>query len=385
MTSPASNESLRTPTLSFESLRRARATVEDFARSYFPLHRVPVDAFLNFMDVLYFVEASLYESDERNEQEAERLGQLADASGGLPAAEQQLQQPQQQQQQPQQPQPQPQQQPQARRHSLEEAASKDGALRALVVFLRSRNLLDEAVQRELENGLEYWALERQLCAAPLQATVAQAQRALRLKSFDYRVLNLLLFQLRGAPYNAKMLAFMRQAELLVEIEDDLKDYNKDVVRNSFNIYRTYVRVHGSAAPRKIRSFIAGIERRYVALRSQALDAELLRLHIARNEEQCSAGPIMAPATGVWQLPAPVLDETRMRQLAIVTGRLPTLFVPGVGRETPASSFGQRLRRALSCKLRARLPLKGGRAGPRGSRARSVNANAGRKLGVKCVV
>ena len=31
------------PTLSFESLRRARATVEDFARSYFPLHCLPVD------------------------------------------------------------------------------------------------------------------------------------------------------------------------------------------------------------------------------------------------------------------------------------------------------------------------------------------------------
>ena len=59
------------PTLSFESLRRSRATVEDFVRSYFYLHRIPLDAFLNFMDVLIYVEASIYEADERNEAEAE--------------------------------------------------------------------------------------------------------------------------------------------------------------------------------------------------------------------------------------------------------------------------------------------------------------------------
>ena len=68
------------------------------------------------------------------------------------------------------------------------------------------------------------------------AIVEQAERALRLKSFDYRVLNLILYQLRGAPYDAKMLAFLRQAELLVEIEDDLKDYHKDVVINTLSEY-----------------------------------------------------------------------------------------------------------------------------------------------------
>merc|ERR1712232_235380 len=169
----------------------------------------------------------IYESDEQNEVLAER--------GAVPGEEIRPSQP--------------------GRSRLEEASQGDGALGALVVFLKARGLLDEAVRRELEDGLEYWALERQLSAAPSKATVAQAHRALRLKSFDYRVLNLPLYQLRGAPYDETMLAFLREAELLVEIEDDLKDYHKDVVRNSFNVYRTYVRVHRERAPVFMRTFI----------------------------------------------------------------------------------------------------------------------------------
>ena len=74
--------------LSFESLRRSRATVEDFARSYFPLHGLPMDRFLQVMDVFVFIEASLYEADEAVEAEVEEaadaIPQLIDPIQWLP-------------------------------------------------------------------------------------------------------------------------------------------------------------------------------------------------------------------------------------------------------------------------------------------------------------
>jgi hypothetical protein len=54
-----------------------------------------------------------------------------------------------------------------------------------------------------------------------------------------QVLHLLLHQLAGlgpAPSEA-LLAFLRVDELLVDIGDDLTDYEDDVADNSFNVYR----------------------------------------------------------------------------------------------------------------------------------------------------
>ena len=41
----------------------------------------------------------------------------------------------------------------------------------------------------------------------------------------------------GQPPDDLLLQFLRLDELLVDIGDDLTDYEDDVVNNSFNIYR----------------------------------------------------------------------------------------------------------------------------------------------------
>ena len=51
------------------------------------------------------------------------------------------------------------------------------------------------------------------------------------------MLNLLLFGLRKQLPQPKLLAFLRVDEHLVDIGDDLVDYEDDVLENSFNIYR----------------------------------------------------------------------------------------------------------------------------------------------------
>ncbi|XP_071936787.1 uncharacterized protein [Coffea arabica] len=46
-------------------------------------------------------------------------------------------------------------------------------------------------------------------------------RAVHLKSFDYRVLNLLLYQLRGEEVNELHMEFISMSEFLIELSDDI--------------------------------------------------------------------------------------------------------------------------------------------------------------------
>mgnify|MGYP001230233545 CR=1 FL=1 len=75
--------------LSYEALSRARTTLKDFCAFYLPLHGLSVTAFFRFLPILVFVEAAIYQLDEDNEQlasdslHASRSGLGADPSGGL--------------------------------------------------------------------------------------------------------------------------------------------------------------------------------------------------------------------------------------------------------------------------------------------------------------
>jgi hypothetical protein len=50
-------------------------------------------------------------------------------------------------------------------------------------------------------------------------------------------MHLLLLELLQQPYDSTLLEFMRVDEMLIDIGDDLTDYEDDVVANSFNIFR----------------------------------------------------------------------------------------------------------------------------------------------------
>lgn len=52
-----------------------------------------------------------------------------------------------------------------------------------------------------------------------------------------QVLHLLLFELQQKPLDETLLEFMRVDEMLIDIGDDLTDYEDDVMANSFNIFR----------------------------------------------------------------------------------------------------------------------------------------------------
>ena len=79
--------------------------------------------------------------------------------------------------------------------------------------------------QELSDGARFWALERSLCtelaerrrggysAAPLRMTRECVDEAVRLKSFDYRLLNLLMYAMRRVPPAEQYLEFLATAEV----------------------------------------------------------------------------------------------------------------------------------------------------------------------------
>lgn len=104
-------------------------------------------------------------------------------------------------------------------------------LQAMQQVLRERGLLTAGVQQELEAGRCYWQQERRLCSLMLQHPTVPAQghgsscgfsleealQASAAKSFDYRLLNHLVFGLRGEEPDEALLRFLRVDEMLVDI------------------------------------------------------------------------------------------------------------------------------------------------------------------------
>lgn len=257
---------LHAPVVSFKALERARGTLEDFARTYFPLHGLDTFAFMRFLPALCFVEAAIYEADEKNESLV--------ASGGV--------------------------------------CSEDmfaSSLTPVLGVLEARGWLSESVLVHMRSGQTYWALERSICSAILAGgpvSESQVLRAHELKSFDYRLLNSLLYALRGVAPDQHVMDFLFVDELLTDIADDLFDYEDDVLRGSFNILRCFVYLHGANAEGRLAARISELEAQHHVLLSK-LDESSRRAFEERMAEVFSR-----PGTRSWQIPPLIIDEAAYR-------------------------------------------------------------------------
>lgn len=262
-------------TVSFCALSRSRTTLEDFVQSYFPYHKlsIPQD-FFKYFDVLVWVEATIYQLDEHNEQICSALNEI----------------------------------------TIDQHVA-DG-LQTISSVLTALGFLDARIAAELSKGRSYWQLERELCSVFGQASHAlQHQQAIdatlviqahESKSFDYRVLNLLLFKLQSKPYDQVLLDFLFVDELLVDIADDLVDYEDDVLANSFNIFRAFLFMYGTNAELKLVERISQLEKRHKELLTK-LPSYMQDHYWQRHKD------IVARTGGEsWVFPIPVYDEASYR-------------------------------------------------------------------------
>ena len=237
----------------------------------------PLDTFLEHWDTLVFVEATIYGLDE----DVERA-----ALSGAPSP-----------------------------------AQLSPKLTALLSILRERGVLTAAVQDELSNGLSYWAEECRMGACMLRGgavppgghaddagfTLEEAHAASEKKSFDYRVLNHLVYALRGETPNPALLEFLSVDEHLLDTGDDLVDYEDDCCENAFNILRAYTHLFGSAAPLRMIDRISRLEARHAELLAR-LPPELQRRIESRKRSAAEGDGALR-----WVLPEPILDEASFRQ------------------------------------------------------------------------
>ncbi|EOX92054.1 Uncharacterized protein TCM_001073 isoform 4 [Theobroma cacao] len=160
-----------------EAMERANSTLEDFCRSYFMFHGIDITSpqvIFKYFPVLSFTESFIYQLDGLNEKI------LYIPMEGVTTPEKELEK--------------------EKFQGWAMNVFEKDPFRPLLNVLKCRGLLTERIREEFKSGEVYWALERKLCSAlmcKMEISIEDVMRAIHLKSFDYRVLNLLLYQLRG--------------------------------------------------------------------------------------------------------------------------------------------------------------------------------------------
>lgn len=268
-----SEKAADTRTISYKALKRSRTTIEDFVKSYFPLQGLdPAQDVFKYLDILVFVEATIYQMDEDNEKLCAE-GEQSD------------------------------------QHVL-------NGEQAILGVLQNKGLLDKRLVDELAKGKQYWADECRLCKAMLGHSqvqessitfdLADVHKTSEAKSFDYRVLNLLLYKLTRRPYDDILLCFLFLDEHLVDIGDDLVDYEDDVIANSFNIYRAYIHMYGKGAQIHLVKRIVDFEKQHADMLSQLPQQTQELVKLRQHEAASVAG------SEKWVFPSAILDEGKYR-------------------------------------------------------------------------
>ncbi|XP_019459380.1 PREDICTED: uncharacterized protein LOC109359245 isoform X2 [Lupinus angustifolius] len=273
-----------------DSMQRANSTLEDFCRSYFMFHGLDVSkpqSIFKYLPILSFTESYIYQLDKWNENLLPTSTNAESVSGGKDEEATQFL-----------------------------VSYSNDPIKPLVTLLERKDLLTERITEELRHGVEYWALERKLCFALIngeEILVEDVMKAIHLKSFDYRVLNLLLYQLRGAMPEELHMEFLSISEFLVEVSDDLYDYEDDVLENNFNILRMFVRIYGaSIAPSMLAKCISEAEDKYKTL-LESLDPQLSLSYRKRCEEATrEGGQVSEHPLGAWTIPTVIVDEEMYR-------------------------------------------------------------------------
>ncbi|KAK1588809.1 hypothetical protein Q3G72_027310 [Acer saccharum] len=282
--------------IGLDSMQRANSTLEDFCRSYFMFHGMDANspqAIFKYLPVLSFTESYIYQLDRLNEKI------LNMPTDGIIVSERRFEE--------------------FNRSQVAKLMDmfKSDPFRPLLYLLERDGLMTERIREEFRCGSEYWTLERKLCCQLMskkEISIEDVMRAIQLKSFDYRVLNLLLYQLRQEKVNDLHMEFLSISEFLVEISDDLFDYEDDVLENNFNIFRMFIGIYGpSVAPAMLAKCITEAEEKYNSL-LKSLDPQLSLDYKRRCEEATKEGGTISGnhPLGAWSIPPVIVNEESFR-------------------------------------------------------------------------
>ncbi|XP_047326486.1 uncharacterized protein LOC124930170 [Impatiens glandulifera] len=267
------------PMVGLTAMQDANSTLEDFCRSYFMFHDMDIShpqSVFKYLSVLFFTESYIYQLDRLNE-EILLQRNVAETSRTEVNVVKSI-------------------------YSLNiflEVINKSLLLAPYSLSNYNRTLPNHAaVKRSIGTShsltQEDWPFDNKkpllwITSNKKQLSIEDVMKAINLKSFDYRVLNLLLYHLRGEKVNELHMEFLSVSEFLVELSDDLFDYEEDVLNNTFNILRMFVGVYGaSTAPKMLLKCITEAEEKYNHLLS-AVDPRLSISYEERCKEATKEG------------------------------------------------------------------------------------------------
>lgn len=191
------------PLLAFRDLQKANNTLDDFLKTYPSYYGFSLEGALSHIGVLTFVESLIYRADCLNEElcflaRERQSGQKQASRREIHAADDSL--------------------PSQRCHEGPGASlfrSPEDYLDWLRNLLDEQDLLSSSVGLCLDEGREFWSLERRFQSDPVAFTLEDALKTSRLKSFDVRCLHALFRRLERLEDDGALLAFLRLDEHLL--------------------------------------------------------------------------------------------------------------------------------------------------------------------------
>lgn len=196
MTQPAPFD-LNADVLSPVSVRKAAEVVSDIIECFAPLHDIKPQDWISLAPILLTVESVIYQLDGWVEQQA-----------------------------------------------IDIEAANELVQRVLQRYWLEHGVYDDRIGLEFSTAINYWQVESKLLQGG-QVDEHDVRAILYWKSFDFRLLNLILFRFTGRPYDELLLELWRIVESIFEIEDDIKDYSEDLASGDMNLLALMISLYGS--------------------------------------------------------------------------------------------------------------------------------------------
>jgi len=153
-------------------------------------------------------------------------------------------------------------------NNFETDINKYGLL--LAAYLKSIDCYNESIEQNIIDGNRYLKLEPILChicsnnddslsLGSIQMDQDLVKHTQYLRSADIRILHHVLSILTCGNISDGLLQFLKYENALLEIEEDILGYHKDVVNNTMNSYRCFVKMYGADAMMRYQEYIDEME------------------------------------------------------------------------------------------------------------------------------
>ena len=117
-------------------------------------------------------------------------------------------------------------------------------------LLREHDVYTPEAEKEADLLTEYWDLENGLMSHAV-ITEEKLEKAILLRASDVMMLHRICEKKMGIEFPSQVWDALQDIEAIRDIEADLRQYEKDVKNNDFNIYRMFIRFYGENAAARL--------------------------------------------------------------------------------------------------------------------------------------